>query len=563
MNILGLNYFFHDSTACIIVDGVMVTAIEEERLSRNKHTNAFPKLAINRCLETSGLKIEDIDHIAVSIKASHKWLTKLIYPLKNIKKAKTFYSHEFRETFRKQKKFWNWYRASWKSSSGKKPEVHFIEHHLAHVEGSFYVSPWDKAALLSLDGSGEWATSYLGAGEGNSVRCFNQSYFPNSLGSFYEAATQFCGFIPNYDEGKTMGLAPFGDPDVYFDTVDKIISIDTHGSITIDLSYFNYQFWEKQRCSKKFYDVFGPPRHPLKDFEKNHYDVAAAFQKVLEKKALELCSILKKKTDAEYLVIAGGVALNSVMNGRIIRESGFKDIYVMPAAGDNGTAIGAAFCLYNRILGQPRSFIHSDPYVGTQYTSEQIAALIKRYKLPAEYHENVTEITARLLKRGFIIGWFQGKMEIGPRALGNRSILANPAFKDMKSKINSEVKYREAYRPFAPSAPEEIKEQFFDLQVNDPFMLKVCNVLEDKQSILPAITHVDGSARLQTVDKTTNPLYHELIRRLGELTGVPVVLNTSFNIQGEPLVESPIDAIRCFYSTGLDVLVLGNYVIKK
>jgi len=563
MNILGLNYFFHDSTACIVVNGKLITAIEEERLSREKHTGAFPKLAIKKCLEIAGLTVNDIDHVAVSIKASHKWQAKLVYPLKSLKNAKTFYDHEFRQAHRKQKTFWRWYNTNWSSSSGKRPRVHFIEHHLAHVEGSFYVSPYDKAALLSLDGSGEWATSYLGAGEGNRVTCFNQSYFPMSLGSFYEAATEFCGFRPNYDEGKTMGLAPFGDPDVFYDIVDKMVTIDDQGSISIDLSYFDYQFCGKRRCSQKFYDVFGHPRHHPEDFSKNHHDVASAFQKVLEDKALKICKILRQKTNADYLVVAGGVALNSVMNGRIIRESDFKDVYVMPAAGDNGTAIGAAYCLYNRILGKPRNFIHTNPYVGTAYSDEQIATLIARYKLPGEFHDDVTEIAAQLLKEGNIIGWFQGKMEIGPRALGNRSILANPAFPDMKTKINSQVKYREPYRPFAPSAPEEVTGQFFDLTVKDPFMLKVCNVLEDKQSMLPAITHVDGSARLQTVDKCTNPLYHKLIMRLGELTGVSVVLNTSFNIQGEPVVESPTDAIRCFYSTGLDVLILGNYVIRK
>jgi carbamoyltransferase len=292
-------------------------------------------------------------------------------------------------------------------------------------------------------------------------------------------------------------------------------------------------------------------------------DVAAAFQRVLENKVLEICDILHKKTGADYLVISGGVSLNSVMNGRIVRESAFKDVYVMPAAGDNGTAIGAAFYLYNGVLKKPRNFVHLDPYVGTSYTNEEIETVLKGAKLNYAYFEDIEEQAASLLEKGQIIGWFQGTMEIGPRALGSRSILANPAFPDMKDKINAEVKFREAYRPFAPSAIVEAKNDFFDLTVEAPFMLKVCNVHKDKQSVIPAVTHVDGSARLQTVNRELHPRYYDLIKKFGDKTGVPVVLNTSFNIQGEPLVESPKDAIRCFFSTGLDALVIGNYLLTK
>lgn len=265
----------------------------------------------------------------------------------------------------------------------------------------------------------------------------------------------------------------------------------------------------------------------------------------------------------DYLVISGGVSLNSVMNGRIVRESKFKDVYVMPAAGDNGTALGAAYYLYNGILNRPRNFVHLDPYIGTEYTNEDIETVLKGSKLTYSHHEDICEVAASLLDEGHIIGWFQGKMEIGPRALGSRSILANPALPYMKDKINSEVKFREAYRPFAPSAIIEAKDDFFDLEVEAPFMLKVCNVLKEKQDVIPAVTHVDGSARLQTVRKELHPRYYEVIEKLGRKTGVPVVLNTSFNIQGEPVVESPKDAIRCFFSTGLDALVIGNYLLSK
>ncbi len=560
MIILGLNYYFHDSTACIVKDGVLISAIEEERLNRDKHTQAFPELAIKRCLDIAGLQYSDIDHIAVSIKPSTHWFKKVIYILRNIRSFMPFVGHHVVNAYAKQRRFKLWYHKTWE---GNGPAVHFIEHHLTHVAGTFYVSPYDKAALLGIDGSGEWATTWLGYGNGIMVKQIGESFFPNSLGSFYETVTQFCGFKPNYDEGKTMGLAPMGDPDIYKDEVEKMIRVNNKGELKVDLSYFNYQYLIKNRYSEKFLKIFGPPRDPKGKFEKNHLDTAAAFQHVLENKVLEMCRILHNKTKADYLVISGGVSLNSVMNGRIVRETPFKDVYVMPAAGDNGTAIGAAYYLYNGILKNPRNFVHQNPYTGTSYDNEDIKKIIEGAKLKTKYYEDICQKAASLLAEGKIIGWFQGAMEIGPRALGSRSILANPAFPDMKDKINAEVKFREAYRPFAPSALVETYKDYFDLEVEAPFMLKVCNVHKDKQEVIPAVTHVDGSARLQTVNKELHPLYHDLIKKLGEKTGVPVILNTSFNIQGEPVVESPKDALRCFYSTGLDALVIGNYVLEK
>ncbi|MEJ1222341.1 carbamoyltransferase family protein [Sediminicola sp. 1XM1-17] len=561
MVILGLNYYFHDSTACIIKDGKLLAAIEEERLNRDKHTQAFPELAIQRCLKLAGLTFADVDHVAVSIKPTTHWFRKSIYALRNIKSILPFAGHHVVNAYAKQRRFWIWYNNNYDHKQG--PKVHFIEHHLTHVAGTFFVSPYKEAALLGIDGSGEWATTWIGHGRDNNIKKFGESFFPHSLGSFYEAVTEFCGFKPNYDEGKTMGLAPMGNSETFIDQVRKIVEIKEDGQVRIDLSYFNYQKIVGKRCSKKFYETFGEPRMPNGEFQQYHMDVAAAFQRVLEEKVLEICDILYKKTKADYLVIAGGVALNSVMNGRIIRESSFKDVYVMPAAGDNGTAIGAAYYLYNGILKNERNYVHDNPYLSTSYSNEEIKAAIDKAKLKAEFVEDIGERAALLLEEGKIIGWFQGTMEIGPRALGSRSILANPAFPQMKDKINAQIKFREAYRPFAPSSTLESYKDYFDLRVEDPFMLKVCNVLLDKQQILPAITHVDGSARLQTVDRDTHPLYHDVITKLGIKTGVPVVLNTSFNIQGEPVVESPFDALRCFYSNGLDALCIGNYVIEK
>lgn len=559
MNILGLNYYFHDSTACLVVDGKLVVAIEEERITREKHTVAFPQKAIERCLTIAGITPKEIDAVAVSIKPSKNWFTKVLYGLAHAPSARPFVVHEVGRGLRKQFNFWSWFRNTWPQNG---PKVYFIPHHSAHAAGTFLVSPYDKAAILSIDGSGEWATSFLGEGNGNNITCFTESFFPNSLGSFYETATQFCGFRPNYDEGKTMGLAPFGDPDVYSKTVNQMASVDAGGNIKIDLSYFNYQFWGGRRYSQKFLNAFGAPRKD-KEFEANHKNIAAAFQKVLEERALELCAVLRKKTDSRHLIIAGGVALNSVMNGRILREAGFDDIYVMPAAGDNGTAIGAAFYTYNVLLKQPRVFVHDNPFVGTFYSDDYIGKLVSDCKLKFQKFDNITAEAARLLADGKILGWFQGRMEIGPRALGNRSILANPILPFMKDKINAEVKHREAFRPFAPSVPAEAKDRYFDIIGESPVMLKVCPVLPSMRDHLPAITHVDGSARLHTVNKNINPIFYDLLEKFGAITGTPVLLDTSFNIQGEPIVESPEHAVRCFFSTGLDALAIGSYLITK
>ncbi|MBU2863972.1 hypothetical protein KO489_08985 [Reinekea forsetii] len=562
MIILGINYFFHDTSACIVKDGKLIVALEEERLTRQKHTYQFPQNAIDKCLEVANLKYEDIDHIALSISPYKDLLKKLTYAVSLTTGAKPFIKHELWGIYAKQSTYNRWFNQHWKQAH-KKPNVHFIEHHLSHVAGSYFVSPYEKAALLSIDGSGEWSTAMLGYASGSDIEIFSESQFPHSLGSFYETVTQFCGFQPNYDEGKTMGLAPFGDPNPYFDAVNKLVSVTSEGKIKVDLSYFSYQNQGHQRFNQKFIDTFGKPRGPKEPFETRHNDIAAAFQAVLEEKILQMCKILEEKTSADYLVIAGGVALNSVVNGRIVRETRFKDVYVMPGAGDNGTCIGAAYYCYNKILGRSERVHHNSPYLGTEYSNEYIEALLKSAKVTYEKSRDVCSDTAKLLRDGNILGWFQGRMEIGPRSLGSRSIIADPSLPGMKDKINAEVKHREAYRPFAPSCPTEHKHKYFDITVDDPFMLKVCNVLPEMRNKIPAITHVDGSARLQTVHEDTNPKYHKMINEFGNLSGIPVILNTSFNIMGEPIVESPVHALRCFFSTGIDKLIIGDYIVHK
>jgi carbamoyltransferase len=560
--ILGLNYAFHDSSACIVQDGQLVCALEEERFTRKKHTTDFPATSVKQCLKLAGLAASDITHVAVSIQPSLHWPRKLLYGLSLLGRAGPFVKHELLRAFWQQRGFRQWYRELW-PQEGRGPQVHFIPHHHCHAAGTFLISPFETAAILSIDGSGEWSTSFLGRGTGTRVEAFGESYFPHSLGSFYEAATEFCGFQPNYDEGKTMGLAPLGDPEVFYPRFREMVRIDAAGGIHVDPAWFAYQDWGPKRCGPKFEQDFGKPRSRSGPFEKRHHDVAAAAQRVLEECGLEMARQLHARTGERHLVITGGVALNSVMNGRILRETPFDDVYIMAAAGDNGTSIGAAFYLYHAILGGPRQFVHLSPYLGTAYDDAAIKKVLDEAKVRYEHHDDVAGVTAALLQRRRIVGWFQGRMEIGPRALGSRSILADPTDPSMKDRLNAEVKHREAFRPFAPSAIVEARNRYFDIGVEDPFMLKVCNVLPEMRSRLPAITHVDGTARLQTVSRDTNRLYHELIRRFGELSGVPVVLNTSFNIMGEPIVESPVNALRCFYSTGLDDLVMGNYVVSK
>lgn len=562
MTILGINYFYHDTSACVVRDGEIVSAIEQERLSREKHTWQFPTAAVERVLEESDLRPEDVDHVAVSFDpGKHRW-RKIAFAPTLGRRVLPFVKHELVRGRRRERELMSWWRSTF-GSLERLPRLHRVGHHVSHILGSYYVSGYERAALLSIDGSGEWSTTWLGHTDGSSFNRVSESFFPHSLGSFYEAATEFCGFRPNYDEGKTMGLAPFGDPERFLPEMSRLVTVDDRGKLQVDTSYFAYQNWSHQRCGLKYLEVFGAPRQHGEPIEEHHRDVAAAAQRVLEDRVLEMCRILEDACDADRLVVAGGVALNSVMNGRILRETRFGDLYVMPAAGDNGTSIGAAYYVWNRVLGRPERYVHDDPYLGPAYPDREIERLLGECKLPYHRSDDVCVEAARLLRQGKIVSWYQGRMEVGPRALGNRSILCDPTLPHMKDKINAEVKHREAYRPFAPSALAERAREFFDIDVDAPFMLKVCPVRPEKRECLPAITHVDGSARLQTVRRETNPRYHRLIEEFGKLSGVPVVLNTSFNVMGEPIVESPIQAIRCFFSTGLDVLVMDDFVVEK
>jgi carbamoyltransferase len=562
MNVLGLNYIFHDAAACIVCDGELAVAIEEERLTRRKHTHEFPFESIQACLRHAHLSARDIDHVAVSVRPEKMLSEKLRYAAGLDGGSAPFLAYEFERLRARHLKFWSWFHSTWPDPQAS-PQVHFVEHHLAHASGSYYVSPWTNAALLSADGWGEWATTWLGAAVGSQVRCISESLFPHSLGLFYSAATEFCGFKPNFDEGKTMGLAPTGDPTRFYRDVESMVEVDRRGRLTLDMSWFDHGTLAGKFFGRKFCSHFGIPREKGAAIDQHHRDIAAAFQQVLEEKLISLCGVLERETDAEYLVMGGGVALNSVANGRILRETRFRDMYVMPGAGDNGTCIGAAYQVFNGELRHERRFHLNNPFLGRDYTAREIKTVLDECKISYRLSNDVCADTAELLKRGRIVGWFQGRMEFGARALGNRSILADASISGMKDRINAEVKHREAFRPFAPSVAVEYRDRYFDIHVDSPFMLQVCPVRESARQAIAAVVHVDGSARLQTVDRSINPRYHELLTRFAELSGHPVLLNTSFNVMDEPIVESPLHAIQCFFSTGLDDLVIGDYMIGK
>lgn len=563
MNILGLNYIFHDSAACLLKDGEIAFAVEEERLTRHKHTQCFPTRAVQETLQQTDTSPNEIDHIAVSINPGKSDGQKLRYASSLNGACGPFLEYEFDRLQQRNLAFWDWYHSIWPEDSARQPKVHFIDHHLAHAAGTYFVSPFESAALMSIDGWGEWSTTWTGHATGSEITPYHESLFPHSLGVFYSVATQFCGFKPNYDEGKTMGLAPCGNPKRFWDVVDSMVTVTDDLRIELDLSWFDFPKLSGPLFNDRFVEEFGHSRGPGQRIEEHHADVAAAFQAVLEKNILELARRLRERTNERNLAYAGGVALNSVVNGLIINEGIFDDVYVMPGAGDNGTCIGAAAVVHQSSAVKPARIRHHTPYLGRGYSDTEIRHALDTAKVPYERSYDICGDVAEALTRGQIVGWFQGRMEFGPRALGARSILADPTNPHMKHKINAEVKHREPFRPFAPSVIREQSKKYFEIDVEVPYMLKVAPVRQEMRDAVPAIVHVDGTARLQTVDQETAPEYHALISRFGALSGHPVVLNTSFNVMGEPIVESPFDALRCFFSTGIDVLAIGPFFLDK
>lgn len=591
MNILGISCFFHDSAAALVQDGVVTAAAEEERFSRIKHDAGFPVRAIEFCLHTAQLRAEELDWVVFYEKPFLKFDRILMSTLQTFPRSFRL----FRESMVKWLGEKLWVKGLIRKRVGIPPEkILFSGHHLSHAASTFYCSPWDEAAILTIDGVGEWATASFGHGQDKDIQLLAELHFPHSLGLLYSVFTAFLGFEVNEGEYKVMGMAPYGRPK-YVDEVRKLIHLRDDGGFSLDMKYFSFHHSPDTAFNTRFERLFGPPRDPKSYFftessgypsyfgekpsnyaelcrRNQHYaDLAASIQAVTEETVLAMARALHAKTKLRRLCLAGGVALNSVANGRILRETPFDELYVQPSAGDGGGAIGAALHVYHAVLGQPRKFVMEHAYLGEEHSEGDIKRFLDDNRIPYEYVEDDERLMTRVadaLQGGQVIGWSQGRFEWGPRALGNRSILADPRRADMKDIVNTKIKFREPYRPFAPSVLVERAEKFYDLA--DParhfparFMLLVVKVKEAKRDVVPAPTHVDGTGRLQTVFRDTNPRYHRLIEVFDQATGVPVVLNTSFNLKGEPIVNTPAEAFATFSRSGMDLLVLNRFIVNK
>ncbi len=561
MNILGIGGYSHDSAAALVVDGRIVAAVAEERLSRVKHQGGVPRLAVDYCLREAGLRLEDIDHIGCYMQPLRRVARRAVYRLGTMPRhplySVGFMGYELLHNAE--------YAAGMRSLCQGKARLHFMEHHPAHAASAFLCSPFDAAALLSIDYVGEWDCTWWGVGEGTSIRRLRSWHYPNSLGVFYSAITDYLGFLRASDEYKVMGLASYGEPE-YLDDFLKMLRPADEGGYDIDLSWTQWPWLPGSRrgyFSEKFTRRFGPPRKKHEPVETRHQNIAASAQRALEEVVLCMARRLHEATGKESLCLAGGVALNCSMNGRLLRESPFKRIFVQPASGDDGIAIGAALQLHHQYAGGTRLPEMTHAYLGPGYGDDEMRATLDAEGVAYEVCDDIEARTAELLALGQIIGWFQGRMEFGPRALGSRSILADPTRPDMQDKLNTQVKHREEFRPFAPVVTEEDAPRFFDGCTRSPFMLFVHPVLPEARPLLPAITHVDHTARVQTLRREDNPRFYALLREFEQRRGVPVLVNTSFNVMGEPIVNIPLDALRCFQGTGIDALVMGKCLVRK
>lgn len=573
MYILGLNCYLHDSSACLLRDNEIVAAAEEERFSRKKHTGDFPYNAIKFCLEEGKINFADIDYVTFYWRPWKGFLNRAWSLVKYFPKSLSAFQRDIDTVSSEEsnvKKFFDILklrRTIIESFALKADEIRwklcYVEHHLAHAASTFFVSPFKSSAILTVDANGEWTTTLFGEGKDNKVKVLKEISYPHSLGVLYSTFTDFLGFKTNSDEYKVMGLAPYGQPR-YMDKFKKIIQLKPQGEFVLDMNYFKHGYDTRSSFyTDKMIELFGQPRKPAEKITQHHADIASSLQETLEEALLHLVDYLYSICATENLCIAGGVGLNSVANGRILRESKFKQIFIQPAAHDAGGALGSALYLYHHLLNNNDRRPLQNAYLGPSFESEQILGEIKRQGIPYEYYEDITPVAARLLSEGKIVGWFQSRMEYGPRALGNRSILADPRRKEMKDILNAKVKHREGFRPFAPSVLEEDCEEFFSCASVSPYMLLVYDVKPEKRHLIPAVTHVDGTARVQSVNKQVNPLYWKLIDEFKRLTSCSVILNTSFNVMGEPIVCTPGEAINCFRTTGIDCLVMGNYLIRQ
>lgn len=574
MYILGLNAYHGDSSACIIKDGVLLAAIEEERLRRVKHWAGLPVESIRFCLEHAGIKLEDVAYIAIGRDPKANLEQKIWFTLKNIPDPRSVW-----DRLMNLRKVGGLAEVLAGEFGGKTEDVgkkiKNVEHHKAHLASAFFVSPFDSSAVLSVDGMGDFTSTMWGAGRGNHMEVKGRIHYPHSLGFLYTAITQYLGFKKYGDEYKVMGLSGFGQPE-YLKEFRQIVHLKADGRFELNLEYFTHpskgvaMTWGGgepvvgDMFSGKLIELFGPARKYDEPLTPHHENIAASLQAVYEEVLFHILENLRKETGSENLSFAGGTAQNSLANGKILRNTGFKNIYIPPAGHDAGTAIGAAYYVWNEILGKSRGFVMKSPFWGAEHKDQALKDALDKAGLSAEHleDEELFPRVAKLIAEGNIVGWFQGRTEWGPRALGNRSIVANPAFPEIKERMNVKIKKREPFRPFAPSVLEENVGEYFEDAYPVPFMEKVYVIRPEMRVKIPAVVHVDGTGRLQSVSKDVNPRYWRLIEEVKKITGVPIVLNTSFN-ENEPIVNKPEEAVDCYLRTKMDVLVLGNYVVER
>ncbi len=564
MIVLGISCYYHDSGVALVRDGQLVAAAEEERFNRKKHHNGFPTLAIAYCLGEAGITIDQVDHVVFY----EKPLTKFNRMLETIL---AYWPLTYRPWL-KAIPLWLGQRlrigTEIQNNLGIDKDILYCQHHLSHAASAFLVSPFEEAAILTADGVGEWTTTAWGVGRGNQIEMHQEIRFPHSVGLLFSAITAYLGFRINDAEWKVMGLAPYGTPK-YVDKFHDIVDIKDDGSIRLNLKYFVHAYSTDRTISDEWEKLFGQPQRPteteLNDF---HRDIAHSGQKVVEEIMVKTARHIQQETGMKNICIAGGVGLNCVANWKILEEAGFDNIFIQPAAGDSGGALGAAFYVYNCALNNPREFTMTHALWGPEFDDASIKAALDRAGAAYTRIDDVEEMldhTAQLIADAQVIGWFQDRLEFGPRALGARSIIADARNPKMKDIINAKVKFREAFRPFAPAVLREKAHEYFEMPegMDAPFMLLVPKVRKEMHAVLPAITHQDGTGRVQTVTAEDNGLYYRLIKKFGEKSGVPVIINTSFNVRGEPIVCSPEDAYHTFVHTGIDALVIGHYVVTK
>ena len=564
MYVLGISCYYHDAGAALVGDGQLIAAAEEERFNRQKHYSDFPIQAIQYCLREAGITIDEVDYIAFYEKPLVKFQRILETALA-----------------RWPLTYWTWVRAMpvWLTSKlnigrtiqkelGTDKDIHYCQHHLAHAASAFLVSPFEEAAVITADGVGEWTTTGWGVGRGTEIEIWKEIRFPHSVGLLFSAITAYLGFRVNDAEWKVMGLAPYGRP-TYVDKFREVVDVRDDGSFRLNMKYFAHTHSTKYMFNRNWERLFGRPRRPKETaLDEFHEDIAHSGQKIVEEIMVKMATHVHKVTGMDNVCIAGGVGLNCVANWRILQESGFKNIFIQPAAGDSGGALGTAFYLYNSVLKRPRQFQMKTAYWGPSYSDDEIKRTLEKNGLRFKHfarEEDLLSQTADLINDGNVVGWFQGRLEFGPRALGSRSLLADARNPKMKEIINAKVKFREPFRPFAPSVLKERAHEYFEMPpgMDAPFMLLVPSVRADKRAIVPAITHKDGTGRVQTVTEEDNGRYYRLIKTFGDKTGTPLVLNTSFNVRGEPIVCSPQDAINTFLNTGIDVLVMSDFVVTE